>query len=158
MSDANSPKIDLDDLRARVDAAQVYGLAQRTPTQFAPTLSASLGRNIWLKREDMQDVFSFKIRGAANRIAGLSEAERARGVVAASAGNHAQGVAAAAQYYKIKTLIFMPVTTPPIKVSAVEAMGAKTQLIGDTYDEACEAAIAHAEENGGVFVPLTNAR
>ena len=152
MSDANSPKIDLDDLRARVDAAQVYGLAQRTPTQFAPTLSASLGRNIWLKREDMQDVFSFKIRGAANRIAGLSEAERARGVVAASAGNHAQGVAAAAQYYKIKALIFMPVTTPPIKVSAVEAMGAKTQLIGDTYDEACEAAIAHAEENGGVFV------
>ena len=152
MSDANSPKIDLDDLRARVDAAQVYGLAQRTPTQFAPKLSGSLGRNIWLKREDMQDVFSFKIRGAANRIAGLSEAERARGVVAASAGNHAQGVAAAAQYYKIKALIFMPVTTPPIKVSAVEAMGAKTQLIGDTYDEACEAAIAHAEENGGVFV------
>ena len=151
MSDIN-PKIDLDDLRARIDAAQVYGLAQRTPTQFAPKLSAALGRNIWLKREDMQDVFSFKIRGAANRIAGMSEAERARGVVAASAGNHAQGVAAAAQYYKIKALIFMPVTTPPIKVSAVEAMGAKTRLIGDTYDEACEAAIAHAEATGGVFV------
>ena len=100
----------------------------------------------------MQDVFSFKIRGAANRIAGMREAERARGVIAASAGNHAQGVAAAAQYYKINALIFMPVTTPPIKVSAVEAMGAKTQLIGDTYDEACEAAIAHAEETGGVFV------
>ena len=139
MSGANPPKIDLDDLRARIDAAQVYGLAQRTPTQFAPKLSAALGRKIWLKREDMQDVFSFKIRGAANRIAGLNESERARGVVAASAGNHAQGVAAAAQYYKINALIFMPVTTPPIKVSAVEAMGAKTQLIGDTYDEACEA-------------------
>jgi threonine dehydratase len=122
MSDVKPPKIDLDDLRARVDAAQVYGLAQRTPTQFAPKLSAALGRNIWLKREDMQDVFSFKIRGAANRIAQLNEAERARGVVAASAGNHAQGVAAAAQYYKINALIFMPVTTPPIKVSAVEAM------------------------------------
>ena len=152
MSGANPPKIDLDDLRARIDAAQVYGLSQRTPTQFAPKLSAALGRNIWLKREDMQDVFSFKIRGAANRIASLNETERARGVIAASAGNHAQGVAAAAQYYKINALIFMPITTPPIKVSAVEAMGAKTQLIGDTYDEACAAAIQHANETGAVFV------
>ncbi|MEP3655816.1 MAG: threonine ammonia-lyase, biosynthetic [Litorimonas sp.] len=143
---------DLDDLRARIDSAQVYGLAQRTPTQFAPKLSAALGRSIWLKREDMQDVFSFKIRGAANRIARLSEAERARGVVAASAGNHAQGVAAAAQYYKIKALIFMPITTPPIKVSAVQAMGAETKLVGDTYDDACDAAIRHAEDTGAVFV------
>ena len=141
MSGANPPKFDLDDLRARIDAAQVYGLAQRTPTQFAPKLSAALGRNIWLKREDMQDVFSFKIRGAANRIAGLNETERARGVVAASAGNHAQGVAASARHYKTKALIFMPVTTPPIKVSAVEAMGAQTRLVGDTYDDACDAAI-----------------
>lgn len=152
MSRPNLPEIDLDDLCARIDSAKVYGLAQRTPTQFAPKLSAAFGRNIWLKREDMQDVFSFKIRGAANRIAGLSEAERARGVVAASAGNHAQGVAAAAQYYKTKALIFMPVTTPPIKVSAVQAMGAQTKLIGDTYDDACTAAITHAEETGAVFV------
>jgi len=152
MSGANPPKVDLDDLRARIDAAQVYGLAQRTPTQFAPKLSARLGRNIWLKREDMQDVFSFKIRGAANRIARLSELERKRGVVAASAGNHAQGVAAAAQFYKIKALIFMPVTTPPIKISAVQAMGAETRLIGDNYDEACEAAIKHAKETVAVFV------
>jgi len=152
MSKTNPVKIDLDDLSARIDAAQVYGLAQRTPTQFAPKLSAALGRNIWLKREDMQDVFSFKIRGAANRIAGLNDKERARGVVAASAGNHAQGVAAAARHYKIQALIFMPVTTPPIKVSAVEAMGATTKLIGDTYDDACAAAIAHAEETGAVFV------
>ncbi len=152
MSGANPPKVDLDDLRARIDAAQVYGLAQRTPTQFAPKLSARLGRKIWLKREDMQDVFSFKIRGAANRIASLSEAERKRGVVAASAGNHAQGVAAAAQHYKIKALIFMPVTTPPIKVNAVQAMGAETRLIGDSYDDACEAALAHAAESGAVFV------
>lgn len=152
MSEVKPTNIDLDDLRARIDAAQVYGLAQRTPTQFAPKLSAALGRKIWLKREDMQDVFSFKIRGAANRIAGLSETECARGVVAASAGNHAQGVAAAAQYYKIDALIFMPVTTPPIKVSAVQAMGAQTQLVGDNYDEACEAAIRHAETTGAVFV------
>jgi len=127
MPQAKPVRIDLDDLCARIDAAQVYGLAKRTPTEFAPKLSAALGRKIWLKREDLQDVFSFKIRGAANRIAGLSEAERARGVVAASAGNHAQGVAAAARYYKTKALIFMPITTPPIKVSAVEAMGAKTR-------------------------------
>ena len=128
------------------------GLAKRTPTQFAPKLSAALGRKIWLKREDLQDVFSFKIRGAANRIASLSEADRARGVVAASAGNHAQGVAAAARHYKTGALIFMPITTPPIKVGAVEAMGAKTRLFGDTYDDACEAAIAHANETGAVFV------
>jgi len=152
MSETNLPEIDLDDLCARIDAAKVYGLAQRTPTQFAPKLSAALGRNIWLKREDMQDVFSFKIRGAANRIAGLNEVERTRGVVAASAGNHAQGVAAAARHYKTQALIFMPVTTPAIKVSAVEAMGAKTKLVGDTYDDACAAAIAHAEETGAVFV------
>ena len=152
MSQANASHVDLDDLRARIDAAQVYGLAQRTPTQFAPKLSAALGRNIWLKREDMQDVFSFKIRGAANRIARLTEAERARGVVAASAGNHAQGVAAAARHYKTNAVIFMPVTTPPIKVSAVQAMGAQTQLVGDTYDDACDAAIKHADKTGAVFV------
>jgi len=148
----NMSQPDLDDLCARIDAAQVYGLARRTPTQFAPKLSAALGRKIWLKREDMQDVFSFKIRGAANRIAGLSEAERAQGVVAASAGNHAQGVAAAAQFYKIQALIFMPVTTPPIKVAAVEAMGAQTRLVGDTYDDACTAALSHAEETAAIFV------
>ena len=152
MSQPKPPAVDLDDLRARIDAAQVYGLAQRTPTQFAPKLSASLGRNIWLKREDMQDVFSFKIRGAANRIARLNETERARGVVAASAGNHAQGVAAAARHYKTDAIIFMPVTTPPIKVSAVQAMGAKTELVGDTYDDACAAAIKYAAKTGAVFV------
>lgn len=152
MSGVNSAKIDLDDLCARIDAATVYGLARRTPTQFAPKLSAALGRDIWLKREDLQDVFSFKIRGAANRISGLTEAERARGVVAASAGNHAQGVAAAARHYETQALIFMPVTTPPIKVAAVEAMGATTRLIGDNYDEACAAAIVHASETGAVFV------
>ncbi|WP_427453989.1 threonine ammonia-lyase, biosynthetic [Litorimonas sp. WD9-15] len=145
-------KVNLNDLAARIEAADVYGLAKRTPTQLAPKLSAELGQNIWLKREDLQDVFSFKIRGAANRISGLSDSERARGVVAASAGNHAQGVAAAAQYYGTDALIFMPVTTPPIKVDAVEAMGAKTQLIGDNYDEACAAAIDHAANSGAVFI------
>ena len=145
-------KINLNDLAARIEAADVYGLAKRTPTQFAPKLSAELGRNIWLKREDLQDVFSFKIRGAANRIAALSDVERKRGVVAASAGNHAQGVAAAARYYGTNALIFMPVTTPAIKVAAVEAMGAKTRLFGDAYDDACQAAIEHAHASGAVFI------
>ena len=142
----------LNDLKARIDAADVYGLAKRTPCEFAPKLSAQLGRNIWLKREDTQDVFSFKIRGAANRIAGLSDAQKARGVCAASAGNHAQGMAAAAQYYKTQAVIFMPITTPMIKVDAVHARGAKTRLIGDNYDEACAAAIDYAKESGAVFV------
>jgi len=144
--------VNLNDLKARIDAADVYGLAKRTPCEFAPKLSTQLGRNIWLKREDMQDVFSFKIRGAANRIAGLSDAEKARGVCAASAGNHAQGMAAAAKYYNTQAVIFMPVTTPMIKVDAVHARGGETRLIGDNYDEACEAAIAYAKESGAVFI------
>ncbi|MEP1229295.1 MAG: threonine ammonia-lyase, biosynthetic [Litorimonas sp.] len=144
--------VNLNTLKARIDAADVYGLAKRTPCELAPKLSARLGRNIWLKREDMQDVFSFKIRGAANRIAGLSDEQKSRGVCAASAGNHAQGIAAAAQYYKTKACIFMPITTPVIKVEAVQSLGAQTRLIGDNYDEACEAAIAYAKESGAVFV------
>lgn len=142
----------LHDLAARIDAAQVYALASRTPLQFAPKLSEELGRNVWLKREDLQDVFSFKIRGAANRMAALKDAERARGVCAASAGNHAQGVAKAAAHYGTDATIFMPITTPPIKVAAVQARGAKTRLIGDTYDDACTAAMDFAQASGAVFI------
>jgi len=145
-------KINLADLKARIEAADVYALAKRTPLELAPKLSKQLGRNVWLKREDLQDVFSFKIRGAANRIAGLTDRERKQGVCAASAGNHAQGMAAAAAHYKTKAVIFMPVTTPMIKVDAVQARGAETRLIGDTYDEACEAAINYAAETGAVFI------
>ncbi len=152
MSATNAPRINLNDLKARIEAADVYGLAKRTPTELAPKLSKELGQNIWLKREDLQDVFSFKIRGAANRIAGLSDAEKAKGVCAASAGNHAQGVAAAARHYGTQAIIFMPVTTPPIKVENVQAMGAQTRLVGDSYDEACEAAIEYANESGAVFI------
>ena len=144
--------INLNDLKARIDAADVYALAKRTPCQFAPKLSAEHGRNIWLKREDLQDVFSFKIRGAANRIAGLTDLEKAKGVCAASAGNHAQGMAAAAAHYKTKAVIFMPVTTPMIKVDAVQAAGAETRLVGDGYDEACAAAIEYAKDSGAVFI------
>jgi len=80
--------VNLSELRARIDAADVYALAKRTPCELAVKLSAELGRNVWLKREDLQDVFSFKIRGATNRIASLTDAQRAAGVCAASAGNH----------------------------------------------------------------------
>lgn len=143
---------DLHDIAGRIDAARIYELASRTPLQFAPKLSEELGRNVWLKREDLQDVFSFKIRGAANRMAALKDIEKARGVCAASAGNHAQGLAMAAAYHGVDALIFMPVTTPSIKVAAVEARGAKTQLIGDTYDDACAAALAYAKQSGAVFI------
>jgi len=144
--------VNLNDLKARIDAADVYALAKRTPCQFAPKISELLGRNIWLKREDLQDVFSFKIRGAANRIAGLSDDERARGVCAASAGNHAQGMAAAAKFYKTKAVIFMPITTPAIKVEAVAARGAEPRLIGESYDDACAAALEYASDSGAVFI------
>lgn len=145
-------KINLHDLKARIESANVYALAKRTPCQLAPKLSLELDRNTWLKREDLQDVFSFKIRGATNRIARLTDDERTRGVCAASAGNHAQGVAAAGSYYNTSAVIFMPVTTPAIKVAAVQSYGAETRLIGDSYDEACTAAIAYAEDSGAVFI------
>jgi threonine dehydratase len=144
--------VNLNHLKALIEAADVYALAKRTPCELAPKLSQELGRNIWLKREDMQDVFSFKIRGAANRISGLSDAERASGVCAASAGNHAQGMALAAAHYKTKAVIFMPVTTPAIKVEAVAARGAEPRLVGESYDEACAAAIAYSKTSGAVFI------
>ena len=145
-------KTNLNTLKARIDAADVYALAKRTPCQFAQKMSEEYGRNIWLKREDLQDVFSFKIRGAANRMASLTDAEKARGVCAASAGNHAQGVAASASYYNTQAIIFMPVTTPNIKVKAVQARGAETKLVGDNYDAACEAAINYSKESGAIFI------
>ncbi len=146
------PKVNLTELKDRIDSADIYALAKRTPCQIAPKLSAEHGRNIWLKREDLQDVFSFKIRGAANRISELSAEQKAKGVCAASAGNHAQGMAAAAAHYKTKAVIFMPVTTPMIKVNAVQARGAQTRLVGDNYDAACEAALDYAKESGAIFI------
>lgn len=149
---ANPPVINLNALKARIEAADVYALAKRTPTELASKLSLALGRNVWLKREDLQDVFSFKIRGAANRIASLTDIEKSRGVCAASAGNHAQGMAAAAAHYNTKAVIFMPVTTPMIKVEAVQARGAETRLVGDGYDDACAAALKYSAESGAVFI------
>ena len=149
---SDSLPVNLAELKARIESAHVYDLAKRTPLELAPTLTKMLGRNVWLKREDLQDVFSFKIRGAANRMASLTDAEKQRGVCAASAGNQAQGVAASATYYGTKSVIFMPITTPPIKVEAVQARGGETRLIGDSYDAACDAALEYAKATGAVFI------
>ncbi|MEN8763763.1 MAG: threonine ammonia-lyase, biosynthetic, partial [Thiogranum sp.] len=132
--------------------SRVYDVASKTPLDFAKNLSRRLANDIWLKREDLQPVFSFKLRGAYNKIARLSEAECANGIIAASAGNHAQGVALAAQYRNIKALIVMPRTTPGIKVQAVQALGGKTLLHGDTYDEAYVHALQLAEQRSMVFI------
>jgi threonine dehydratase len=116
--------------------SRVYDVAQETPLEPAVHLSRRLGNEILLKREDLQPVFSYKLRGAYNRIAHMTDAERARGVIAASAGNHAQGVAFAARHLGLRALIVMPETTPEIKVEAVRALGAEVVLAGDTYSDA----------------------
>jgi threonine dehydratase len=124
------------DYLERILRARVYDVAVETPLEVAPNLSARLGNRVLLKREDMQPVFSFKCRGAYNKMANLPPATLARGVIASSAGNHAQGVALAAQKLGCKAVIVMPVTTPKIKVDAVRSRGAEVHLQGDTYDEA----------------------
>ena len=132
--------------------SRVYDVAIESPLDYAPALSRRLDNHIWLKREDLQPVFSFKLRGAYNKISGLSEAEVANGIIAASAGNHAQGVALAAKRRNVKALIVMPLTTPGIKVNAVKALGGKTLLHGDTYDEAYAHALQLAGERNMVFI------
>ena len=116
--------------------AKVYDVAVETPLEFAALLSARLGSNIWLKREDLQPVFSFKLRGAYNKMAHLSPEARAKRVITASAGNHAQGVALSASRLGCRALIVMPRTTPAIKVDAVRALGGEVILEGDNYDGA----------------------
>ncbi|HFB55247.1 MAG TPA: threonine ammonia-lyase, biosynthetic, partial [Hellea balneolensis] len=128
-----------------VEQAEIYPLARKTRLQ-------PLQPGVWLKREDEQDVFSFKIRGAANKIAKLSKAEKSGGVVCASAGNHAQGVAKAATQIGVTATIFMPVTTPEIKTKAVQKHGGKIQLFGDSYDEAYGAALHFSERTGATLI------
>ena len=134
------------DYLERILTARVYDVAIETPLERAPNLSARLNNTLLLKREDMQPVFSFKLRGAYNKMSRLPAAMLARGVIAASAGNHAQGVALAAQKLKCAATIVMPVTTPQIKVAAVAARGAKVVLRGDSYDEAYTHSLKLARE------------
>ena len=132
--------------------ARVYDVAVETPLDTMPALSKRLANPVLLKREDLQPVFSFKLRGAYNKIVHMSEEQRGKGVIAASAGNHAQGVALAARRLGIQALIVMPRTTPGIKVESVRTLGAKAVLYGDTYDEAYARAMELAEEKGMVFI------
>ena len=132
--------------------ARVYDVAIESPLDVAPALSRRLGNTILLKREDMQPVFSFKLRGAYNKMAHLSVAQRARGVIAASAGNHAQGVALAAQRLGCRATIVMPVTTPQIKTAAVAARGARVVLHGDSYDDAYAHSLRIARSEQLTFV------
>ena len=132
--------------------AQVYDVAVETPLEPMIQLSSRLDNEILLKREDLQPVFSFKLRGAYNKIANLSARERQRGVIAASAGNHAQGVALSAERLGIRSLIVMPKTTPAIKVRAVKQRGSRVLLHGDTYDEACAHAVKLASKEHMTFI------
>ena len=141
------------DYVTKILKARVYEVARETPLELAPKLSARLGSEVWLKREDLQPVFSFKLRGAYNKLASLDDSDRARGVIASSAGNHAQGVALAARQLGIRALIVMPETAPRIKVDAVERLGAEVVLAGESYDGAKERADALAAERGMVFIP-----
>ncbi|MCW9023628.1 MAG: threonine ammonia-lyase, biosynthetic [Gammaproteobacteria bacterium] len=140
------------DYLAMINSAPVYDVARQTPLDFAPSLSKRLGNQVFLKREDLQPVFSFKLRGAYNKIISLSEEERACGVIAASAGNHAQGVALSAKKLGLVAVIVMPKTTPNIKVGSVREMGAEVILHGNTYDEAYEHARELASKRGLTFI------
>ncbi len=136
----------------KILSSQVYDLAEETPLTLAPGLSRRLGAEVLLKREDLQPVFSFKLRGSYNKMAQMSEEEQARGVIAASAGNHAQGVAMAAARLGIKATIVMGRNTPSIKVNAVRARGARVVLHGDGFDDAKAHADELMREQGLVFV------
>ncbi len=136
----------------KILTARVYDVAIESPLDLMPRLSRRLNNRVLLKREDLQPVFSFKLRGAYNKISGLPRAALDKGVICASAGNHAQGVALAAQRLGVKATIVMPRTTPPIKVQAVRDRGGKTILFGDTYDEAYQHARQLEAERGLTFI------
>ncbi|MFT7406238.1 pyridoxal-phosphate dependent enzyme, partial [Zhongshania sp.] len=132
--------------------ARVYDVAIESPVDRMNLMSKRLANEVLLKREDLQPVFSFKLRGAYNKMMSLSAEELSRGVVAASAGNHAQGLALAALKLGVKATIVMPRTTPQIKVDAVRARSGKVILHGDTYDEASIFAKKLVDEKGMVYV------
>ena len=132
--------------------AAVYDVAVRSPLDFASGLSTRVGNHILMKREDLQPVFSFKLRGAYNKIAGLPDAEIGVGVICSSAGNHAQGVALAARKRGVRAVIVMPITTPTIKIEAVRTLGGEVVLHGDTYDDAYAHARKLEQSDSLVFI------
>lgn len=136
----------------RILTARVYDVADETPLEMAPDLSNRLGNNLLLKREDLQPVFSFKLRGAYNKMANLTPGQRARGVIASSAGNHAQGVALAANELGCRAVIVMPETAPRLKIDAVRARGAEVVLHGESYTDANTHAMALMAQHDLTFV------
>jgi threonine dehydratase len=136
----------------KILTTRVYEVARETALDLAPNLSRRLNNRVWLKREDQQPVFSFKLRGAYNKMAGLSPEALARGVVTASAGNHAQGVALAAQKLGARAVIVVPVTTPQIKIDAIRSRGAEVVLEGENYDAAYAHALGLMRAGGLTFV------
>lgn len=155
LSPVDYPEIDYLQLVLQA-STRIYDVAIETPLQYAKNLSNKVGRGnkIFLKREDMQpNVFSFKIRGAYNRISQLSRADKSRGVICMSAGNHAQGVALAAQKLHIKATIVMPTSAPEIKITAVRKLGATVVLYGADLEEAKKECLRLSEEHGYIFVP-----
>ena len=142
----------MQDYIRKILTARVYDVAIESPLDPMPRLSERMGNAVWLKREDLQPVFSFKIRGAYNKMAQLDAAAREQGVICASAGNHAQGVAMAAAKLGIKATVVMPKTTPGIKIIAVRNRGAKVVLVGDTFDDAYAHARELERERGLTFI------
>lgn len=142
----------LNEYLKKILSSRVYDVAEETPVHTATFLSERLENQIWIKREDKQPVYSFKIRGAYNKVVQLTDEEKARGVIAASAGNHAQGLALAAKKLGIKAVIVMPRTTPEIKVKSVKARGARVILHGDAFDEAFQYSQKLVEEKGYTYI------
>lgn len=138
--------------REKIEHSHVYAVAKVTPLELQPNLSSRIHNRVLLKREDMQPVFSFKLRGAYNKMASLSQETLKSGVIAASAGNHAQGVALSAQKLGCRAVIVMPTTTPAIKINAVKARGAEVVLFGDSYSDAYVHALALEKSEGLTFV------
>lgn len=137
-----------------IEAARdrLAGIAQLTPIHYSETFSRRAGRTVLLKAENLQRTGAFKIRGAVNRIATLSESERAAGVVAASAGNHGQAVAWAARESGVESTVFMPQDTPMAKIDATRNYGARVELAGEFFDDALKAALDFVETSGATFI------
>ncbi|KAL4342401.1 hypothetical protein GQ457_08G018700 [Hibiscus cannabinus] len=153
MAKGNEDVINAMEYLTNILSSKVYDVAIESPLQLATKLSERLGNQVWLKREDLQPVFSFKLRGAYNMMAKLPREQLERGVICSSAGNHAQGVALSAKKLGCNALIAMPVTTPEIKWRSVEGLGATVVLVGDSYDEAQAYAKKRAKEEVRTFVP-----
>ena len=135
-----------------IDESNVYDVAHKTPITNLNKMSFRLNNNLMIKREDLQPIFSFKCRGSYNKISRLSQNILQKGVIAASAGNHAQGVALSAQFLKIKAIIVMPITTPPIKIESVKRLNGEVLLYGDNFDEAYSHAQELSEEKDMTFI------